>query len=115
MTRFSTWLWMLALIVAAFMLYSVKYQVQSVKNQVAATARELEAEREAMHVADAEWAYLNRPERLQALAAKYLTSTDITVDHVADIQMIPFPEQTVASLSLDDSIRPASMSMEKKR
>jgi len=100
MTRISTLIWIAAIAAAIFVLYEVKYEVQSLKNQVAETSRHLEAEKEALHVVAAEWAYLNRPDRLQQLASKYLTSTDVTVSQVADVQAIPFPTQTQASLAL---------------
>ena len=107
MTRLSTLIWMLVIVVAAFLLYEVKYEVQSLKSQVAETSHRLEAEKEAMHVVAAEWAYLNRPQRLQQLAAKYLASSEVTVDKVADIQAIPFPTQAQASLAFDD-VKPAA-------
>ncbi len=88
---------MLVIVVASFMLYKVKYQVQTMKNEVASTSRELEKEREALHVVNAEWAYLNRPQRLQMLASKYLASTDLTVNQIAEVEEIPFPNQTVAA------------------
>jgi hypothetical protein len=108
MNRFSTVIWMLVIVVAAFLLYTVKYQVQSLKTQIADTSRELEVEKEALHVAAAEWAYLNRPERLRMLAGKYLSSSEVTVDQVADIQAIPFPRQLDAAQAPDTGISPVS-------
>ena len=109
MKRFSTLIWMVVIVGAALLLYMAKYQVQALKAQAVETSRELEAEREAMHVVAAEWAYLNRPERLQQLASKYLASSDMTVDQVAEIEAIPFPTQTVASNEpVVRNMRPAS-------
>lgn len=109
MNRLSTVIWIVVIAVAVFMLYMVKYQVQSLKTQVAQTARELEAEREALHVVSAEWSYLNRPERLKTLAAKYLAASDVTVEQVADVEAIPFPNRSVAALSNNDGIQPVSV------
>jgi len=112
MTKLSHLVWMFVIVVAAFMLYKVKYQVQALKTQVADTARELEGEREALHVAAAEWAYLNRPQRLQQLANKYLVSSaGVTVDQVAEIEAIPFPGQMQASIDAEEGIHPASVTM----
>jgi hypothetical protein len=108
MNRLSTLIWMLVIVVAAFLLYTVKYQVQSLKTQIAETSRQLEAEKEALHVAAAEWAYLNRPERLRLLAGKYLSASEVTVDQVADIQAIPFPRQLDAADAPDTAISPVS-------
>jgi len=109
MNRLSTLVWMVVIVVASFMLYKVKYQVQAIKTQVAETERELEQEKQAMHVVAAEWAYLNRPERLQKLAAKYLPSADMTVEQVAEVAAIPFPSQTVASIDADTGFKPVSV------
>lgn len=97
MRRLPLLAWVLAVVVAVFLLYHVKYQVQALKVQVAETSRLLEAEREALHVVAAEWAYLNRPARLRSLASKYLSSSGITADHVAEIEAVPFPKITQAS------------------
>ena len=109
MNRISTLVWILVTVIAAFMLYQVKYEVQSLKSQVADTAHRLEAEKQALHVVAAEWAYLNRPERLQQLADKYLASSDVTVDKIADMRAIPFPEKMQAALIPGQAITPASL------
>jgi len=109
MNRLSAVVWMLLIVAAAFLLYMVKYQVQYLRQQVAQTQHELERENEALHVVGAEWAYLNRPDRLQALAHKYLASSEMTVDQVSEIQAIPFPRQSQAALSDENNgIQPAA-------
>jgi len=107
--RLSIFVWMFVIVVASFMLYKVKYQVQALKDEVAATGRELEHEREALHVVNAEWAYLNRPERLQKLASKYLATTELTVSQIAEVEEIPFPHQNVAAMDKDDGIKTAAL------
>lgn len=110
MTRFSALTWMLVIVVAVFMLYKVKYQVQAIKHEIAAATKELKSEREALRVITAEWAYLNRPARLQILAQKYLASTDVTVSQIAEIQEIPFPEYRMAhAKDIANPIKRASM------
>lgn len=109
MSRLSTVVWVAVFVVAAFLLYMVKYRVQTLQTQIADMERQLEEEREALHVAAAEWAYLTRPERLHALASKYLSATDMTVDRIAEIEAIPFPRQTEASVvSSQEDIQPVS-------
>jgi hypothetical protein len=95
MNRFATLIWMIVVVVAAFLLYMVKYQVQNLHTQVVETERKLAEEKEALHVIAAEWAYLNRPERLRSLSAKYLSSTEVTVDQIAEIEAVPFPQQNL--------------------
>lgn len=105
--------WFVVIVVASFMLYRVKYEVQSLRAQIKDTARELEQEKEAMHVVAAEWAYLNRPERLQQLASKYLASAGVTVQQVAEVEAIPFPKQSTAMLDAEDGAHPISASYRK--
>lgn len=96
-------LWIMVIVVASFMLYRVKYEVQSLKAQIADVSREVLNEREAMHVAAAEWAYLNRPERLKILADKYLAGKNVTVDQVAEIEAIAFHQKAMASADIGDA------------
>ena len=116
MNRLSTLVWMVVIVVAVFMLYKVKYEVMSLKNEVASTSHQLEQEKQAMHVVAAEWAYLNRPARLQKLAAKYLSSTDVTVSQIADIQALPFPDQSMAANDNEEaaSVKPVVARMRRK-
>jgi cell division protein FtsL len=111
MNRLSPFVWMVVIVVAAFMLYKVKYQVQALKVQVAETAHELEQEKQAMHVVAAEWAYLNRPDRLQKLATKYLGTSEMTVGQIAQVGAIPFPGQNLASIDNEEGIKPVSARM----
>ena len=97
MIRLSTLLWIVVLTVSAFLLYSVKYQVQSLRTQIADVSRQIEIERESMNVVAAEWSYLNRPDRLQKLASTYLSTKEVTVEQIAEIQAIPFPHTQNAS------------------
>ena len=108
MNRLSPLVWMVVIVIAAFMLYKVKYQVQALKTQVAETSHELEREKQALHVVAAEWAYLNRPERLQKLAAKYLPSADMTVGQIAEVEAIPFPGQAMAAVDGEEGFKPVS-------
>lgn len=78
---------------ALFGLYRVKYEVQALRTQVIQTARELESERESLNVAAAEWAYLNRPDRLRVLADKYLSATGVTSEQIAELEAVPIVPQ----------------------
>lgn len=93
--------WIAVIVGTSFTLYRVKYEVQSLKAQIVETSQEMAKEREALHVASAEWAYLNRPERLKALADKYLAGSSVTVGQVAEVEAIAFHEQSVADADID--------------
>ena len=107
--RFAPLIWVMVIVVSTFLLYRVKYEVRGIKAQIAKTSQELEEQRQVLHVNAAEWAYLNRPERLQALAEKYLSSSAITVDQVSEIEGIPFPQHLEASTQMPSDIKPASV------
>lgn len=94
--RISTLLWMLFLASGFFGLYMVKYKVQAVKSEVAAAERQLMEEKKNLHVLEAEWSYLNRPERLAQLSAKYLKLTTLTGQQLATYASLPVPSTAVA-------------------
>lgn len=59
----------LAVMALAFWAYRENYATQQVLNDVAGLQDDIGALREALAVQKAEWAYLNRPDRLRELAA----------------------------------------------
>lgn len=113
MNKFAALVWMLVIVVAAFLLYRVKYEVQNLRTQIADTSHQLEMERESLHVVAAEWAYLNRPERLQALSAKYLSTSSLMVNQIAEVEAVPFPKKMEAAIDAEEGIKPASLLMHK--
>ena len=88
-SRISTIFWMILIVSAALGLYVVKYQVQSMQEELAKQENILRDEREALHVLEAEWAYLNKPQRLQQLADKYLATTPALSKQISSIDTIP--------------------------
>jgi cell division protein FtsL len=56
----------------AVALFLVKYEMRQLAAELAALESGLRSERETLRTLEAEWAYLNRPERLARLAADYL-------------------------------------------
>ena len=84
------------IIAAAFWLYQVKYDVRELKKEVAVLEKELNTEYDSIHVLQAEWAYLTRPDRLAKLASKYLKTMQ-TIDGnqlIANISLanVPFAD-----------------------
>lgn len=61
----------LLVVTAAFASYRTSYQTQDLVESTQKLRREIHAEREALAVLRAEWAYLNAPERLASLAARH--------------------------------------------
>ena len=83
-------LWMFMGVLAAFGLYMVKYKVQTLKAEVAVAEKQLREEKQNLHVLAAEWTYLNRPERIRQLAAKYLTTKPVQGEQLADFASVPY-------------------------
>lgn len=79
---------------AATWAYRVNYRTQDAMNRVSALQQEISVERETISVLRAEWAYLNRPERLLALSEEYFTDLRLMPlhpDHFADPTKVAYP------------------------
>lgn len=72
----------------AYGLFQVKYRVQTLKRDLTEFNRQLDLEKDAIHVLRAEWAYLNQPDRLRVLAQKYLSLTPIQVTQLREIKQL---------------------------
>ena len=79
----------LASLIAAGMLYNMKYEVQSYRLVVKKLEWQLAYEREAIQVLKAEWSYLNRPERLQRLAEQYTELRPVKMEQIVTLEGLP--------------------------
>ncbi len=70
-------------------LYLVKYTVQDVQRDVASLKQNLGEEKESLHLLNAEWAYLNRPDRLQKLADRHLDMVPLDSRQIEEISVLP--------------------------
>lgn len=101
--RITGLIWMACFTVAAFALYMVKFSVQNLQRDVAVAEQELAQEKESLHLLNAEWAYLNRPERLRALAEVHLNLVPLDSARIEnasllqDAQPISAPATSAAS------------------
>ena len=85
----------LALVGSAVYAYSIKYQTAYRAEQIAKTKIEIKAERDAIAVLRADWAYMTRPERLQPLADKYLPDMKpLQVTQLVPAQALPQKSRT---------------------
>jgi hypothetical protein len=89
MIRLSAVVAILLVGAAALALYQLKYQVAGLEAEHARLARELAAEREALHVLGAEWAYLNQPHRLADLATRHLDLVPLGAESVITLIDLP--------------------------
>ncbi len=107
----KTFLYLLAgvlVVFAASGTYKVNYQVQAAEDRVASLQREIGRERSKIAVLGAEWAYLNRPERLRALAETYyneLRLMPIDASHFASISAVPLPASEISVTTQQSAAR----------
>jgi cell division protein FtsL len=70
--RVSTIVTVTAAVISGTMLFATSQKVQKAERQLSKLTAEKNREQESMRVLRAEWDYLNRPDRLEALASRYL-------------------------------------------
>jgi cell division protein FtsL len=90
MLRFVNVCLVLGLVALAYVIYQVKYEARALDEEIASLGKQIDEERDALAVLRAEWSLLNRPERIERLAQKYLKLAPaqprqlVTVDSVSD-------------------------------
>ncbi len=97
------------MVICATWAYRVNYATQEAMNRVADLREQIAQEQEALAVLNAEWAYLNRPDRLKALVAaneKALGLVELTPDQFGDVASVPFPPDPETTADLVASIAP---------
>ncbi len=80
------------LILSAYWAYSVNYTTRAAERRVATIENQIIQETDKIEVLRAEWAYLNRPERLTRLAEanfEILRLVPVRADHYGDIADVP--------------------------
>lgn len=92
--RLSSVVWLAVIACAAALLYSVKYRVQAMDEEIVALRRQIETERAAVHVLQAEWAYLTRPERVRKLAHAHLDVRPATGQQLLELADVPFQPES---------------------
>ena len=90
MLRFVNICLVLGLVALAYVIYQVKYDARALDEEIASLGKEIDIERDSLAVLRAEWSLLNRPERIERLAEKYLKLAPVqprqlvTLDSVTD-------------------------------
>jgi cell division protein FtsL len=106
MIRVSLVIWLIVAAAVAVGLYQVKYEVQRLEEELGVVQSNIQENREALHVLEAEWSYLNRPARLSRLAKEHLDLQPLQPKQVAHVQQLP-PRITEPDERYDEGERPA--------
>ena len=93
----------LAVLSAAYVLYSLEHSIRGVERQIARSNTAITNERETIGLLSAEWSSLVRPERLQRLAEQHLKLKRISPDQFAKINELPtrIPEEPPVKLEAE--------------
>lgn len=95
MIRLGTLFWLVLVSATGFAMFGVKYQVQALEDELARTNRATATEEHEWRVLEAEWAYLTRPETLEAMNRQFLSLGPIATKQLhataTDIPLRPPP------------------------
>jgi hypothetical protein len=105
MIRLISLIAILSLAAVSGALYKLKYKVQSLDRESLVLQRQILAEREAIRLLDADWAYLNQPDRLQVLTERHLTLGPIDPRQFAMIASIPARIVPLADVPVNPSAK----------
>ena len=89
MIRRSMPLWLLLATCAGITLFLVKHEVQEREDRLNALHREILADQEAIQVLNAEWSYLNRPDRLEHLIREFSENRTAYHLRLTSLDMLP--------------------------
>ncbi len=90
----TTFLWLLLAALAGYGLFQVKYQVVTLEEEMARLNAATLREQNQIHVLEAEWSYLNQPQRLEELNERFVHLKPINPVQFAAIASIPMrPER----------------------
>ena len=110
MIRVATLFWLVLVSATGFAMFGVKYQVQALEDELGRTKRATTAEEHEIRVLDAEWAYLTRPEMLDAMNRRFLSLSPIATKQLhttaADIPMRPVPPAPVEAAAMVAAAEP---------
>jgi hypothetical protein len=95
MIKLSTLFWLVLVSTTGFAMFAVKYEVQSLEEELNRTKKATIAEEHAIRTDDAEWAYLTRPETLDEMNRHYLSLAPIATKQLrATVTDIPLRAPT---------------------
>lgn len=72
MRAFMLFVWIMLAVSTGYTLFHITFEVEALEAELSRLNSQIVKEQEAVHVLEAEWAYLNRPERIEKLSENLL-------------------------------------------
>ena len=104
-------IWIAVGTACAIVLFQIKEEVNALEDQLAQVERQIKTDQQAIRILQAEWSYLNRPERLARLSSQYLELKPLDPAQIISLENIPLKgkeETPGTSIKLPGSATPAS-------
>jgi cell division protein FtsL len=114
MLRFVNVCLVLCLVALAYVIYEVKYESRALDAEIAALQKDIEVERDAVAVLRTEWSLLNRPERIERLAEKYLKLAPAKPNQLVTLDTLKDSDFELARLSGEGEKQKAPIAGEPK-
>ena len=95
--RHTTILFILLAVGLALVLFSLKYEVRALEEELSSVRGATADERRAIHVLNAEWNHLTTPDRLVTLAGRHLDLEPTRPAQVGAIEDLPPPGRVARS------------------
>ncbi len=89
MIRRSLILWVALAAMVSVALFVVKYEVKTLEEEFARLNREIQRNRDAIHVLRAEWSSLNRPDQLAEMALRHLDLRPLLTGQMGEVKDLP--------------------------
>ncbi len=86
MIRHTTLLFLLLAGGLSVALFSLKYRVQDLEQELTGLNKSIYQQRQSIHVLNAEWSYLNNPQRIGDLARRHLNMVPIMPSQLATLK-----------------------------
>jgi hypothetical protein len=87
--RAASLMWVPLAVAVGVSMFLLKYKVQALEDELHVKQTQVMRDRAAIRVLDAEWTYLNDPERLRQLSADHLGFAAPAIINIAEIDALP--------------------------
>lgn len=87
MTRITIFLTVFLALILSFGVFRITYQVDELEKRLRVLNKEILQEQETIHILEAEWSYLNDPNRLADLSRRHLGMESMKGGQLVDIDM----------------------------